>query len=42
MNKLYKEGVVERNTKTKPYSYSITDKGLARLGAKKNLPEVTA
>jgi len=42
MNKLYKEGIVERNTKTKPYSYSITDRGLARLGAKKNLPEVMA
>ena len=42
MNKLFKEGFVERNTKTKPYSYSITDKGLARLGAKKNLPEMAA
>ena len=41
MNKLYKEGFVERNTRTKPYSYSITDKGLARLGSKKSLPEVT-
>jgi predicted transcriptional regulator len=42
MNKLYKEGYVQRNTKTKPYSYSITDKGLGRLGAKKNLPEMVA
>ena len=40
MNKLFKEGLVERNTNTKPYSYSITDKGLSRLGAKKKLPKV--
>jgi len=42
MNTLYKEGYVQRNTKTKPYSYSITDKGLGRFGAKKNLPEMAA
>ena len=40
MNKLFKEGLVERNTNTKPYSYSITDKGLARLGAKKKPQKV--
>ena len=42
MNKLFKDGFVERNTKTKPYSYSITDKGLARLNQTKNLPEAIA
>jgi len=42
MNKLFKDGLVERNTKTKPYSYSITDKGLARLNQTKNLPEAVA
>lgn len=42
MNKLFKDGFVERNTKTKPYSYSITDKGLARLNQTKNLPEAVA
>ena len=42
MNKLFKDGFVERNTKTKPYSYSITDKGLTRLNQTKNLPETLA
>ncbi len=42
MNKLFKDGFVERNTKTKPYSYSITDKGLARLNQTKNLSEAVA
>ncbi len=42
MNKLYKDGYVQRNTKTKPYSYSITEKGLGKLDAKKNLPEMAA
>ena len=42
MNKLFKDGFVERNTKTKPYSYSITDKGLTRLNQTKNLPEAVA
>ena len=42
MNKLFKDGFVERNTKTKPYSYSITDKGLARLNQSKNLLEAAA
>ena len=42
MNKLFKDGFVERNTKTKPYSYSITDKGLAKLNQTKNLPEAVA
>jgi predicted transcriptional regulator len=32
MKKLYQEGLVQRNVETKPYAYSITEKGLAKLG----------
>ena len=32
MKKLFEEGLVERNTKTKPYTYSITEKGKERIG----------
>jgi len=32
MKKLYQDGYVERNTRTKPFTYSITDKGKAKLG----------
>ena len=32
MKKLFDDGLVKRNTKTKPYTYSITDKGLERIG----------
>jgi len=32
MKKLFKDGYVERNTRTKPFTYSITDKGKAKLG----------
>ena len=32
MNKIYKDGYVQRNTNSKPYTYSITDKGKAKLG----------
>ena len=42
MNRLFKEGLVERNTKTKPYSYSITDKGQVRIQKQKPLAEVPA
>ncbi len=31
MKKLFEEGLVERNTITKPYTYSITEKGLERI-----------
>jgi CTP-dependent riboflavin kinase len=33
MKKLFEEGLVERNTKTKPYTYSITDDGLKRIAS---------
>ena len=32
MKKLFKEGYTERNTSTKPYTYSITEKGKVKLG----------
>ena len=32
MKKLFQDGYVERNTRTKPYTYSITDKGKAKIG----------
>ena len=32
MKKLFREGYVESNTRPKPYAYSITDKGKAKLG----------
>jgi DNA-binding MarR family transcriptional regulator len=35
MKKLFDEGFVERNEKTKPYTYSISDKGLEKLGTAK-------
>lgn len=31
MKKLFEEGFVERNTQTKPYSYSITEKGTKKI-----------
>ena len=33
MKKLYVDGYVKRNTESKPYTYSITEKGVARLKA---------
>ncbi len=32
MKKLYQEGYVERDMRTKPFTYSITNKGKAKLG----------
>ncbi|MDH3312577.1 MAG: MarR family transcriptional regulator [Nitrosopumilus sp.] len=31
MKKLFEDGYVQRNTKSKPYSYSITEKGLLKV-----------
>ena len=42
MKKLYQEGYVQRNTKTKPYTYLITEKGRAKLGILEYLQESTA
>ena len=32
MKKLFEDGFVQRNTESKPYTYSITDKGKAKIG----------
>lgn len=40
MKKLYKDGYVERNTQTKPYTYSITNKGKAKIGIMEHLQNV--
>jgi predicted transcriptional regulator len=32
MKKLFEEGYVERDMKTKPFTYYITDKGKAKIG----------
>jgi len=31
MKKLFEDGYVERNTETKPYTYSITEKGKTKV-----------
>jgi len=36
MKKLFENGYVERNTETKPYTYSITEKGKLKVEAKTN------
>lgn len=33
MKRLFEEGLVERNTKLKPFTYKITEKGRTRLGS---------
>ena len=38
MKKLFEEGFVERNMKTKPFTYYITDKGKSKLGLVKLTP----
>ena len=38
MKKLFEDGLVERNTKTKPYTYSITDDGLKRIASIQQSP----
>ncbi len=42
MKKLYQDGYVERNTRTKPFTYSITDKGKAKLGILEYLQNTAA
>ena len=32
MKKLFEEGYVQRNTESKPYTYSITEKGIIKVG----------
>jgi len=38
MKKLFEDGFVERNTKTKPFTYSITEKGQRKAGLLKSIP----
>lgn len=38
MKKLFEEGYVERNMKTKPFTYYITDKGKTKIGMVKITP----
>ena len=40
MKKLFEEGLVQRNTESKPYTYSITEKGIARVGGVETNPTV--
>ena len=39
MKKLYEDGLVERNVNTKPYTYSITQKGHSRLDGTEQLAQ---
>ena len=36
MKRLYEDGLVERNTKSKPFTYRITDKGRSKIGNTEN------
>jgi len=38
MKKLFDDGFVERNTNTKPFTYSITEKGQRKVGLLKSIP----
>lgn len=38
MKKLFEDGLVQRNTETKPYTYSITEKGKKKIGILKVSP----
>ena len=40
MKKLFDDGYVERHTNTKPYTYSITNKGKEKLGLVESAPTV--
>ncbi len=40
MKKLFEEGFVQRNTETKPYTYSITEKGISKVGDIQSPPTI--
>jgi len=42
MKKMSDGGLVERNTNAKPYSYSITQKGLSKLSGPGSTPQTIA
>jgi len=41
MKKLFEDGYVQRNTETKPYTYSITKKGIAKIEQSESNPVLT-
>jgi hypothetical protein len=41
MKKLFEDGYVQRNTETKPYTYSITKKGIAKVEQSESSPTIT-
>jgi predicted transcriptional regulator len=38
MKKLFDDDLVQRNTETKPYTYSITEKGISKVGDSQSPP----
>jgi len=40
MKKLFEDGFVKRNTNTKPFTYSITEKGQRKVGLLKSTPTI--
>ena len=38
MKKLFRDGYVNRNTASRPYTYMITEKGQERISSKENIP----
>lgn len=40
MKKLFEDGYVQRNTNSKPYTYSITEKGKAKVGDLQSEPQI--
>jgi DNA-binding MarR family transcriptional regulator len=42
MKKLYQDGYVERNTSSKPFTYSITEKGKAKIGILEHMQNMVA
>ena len=42
MKKLYQDGYVERNTNSKPFTYSITEKGKAKIGILEHMQKMAA
>jgi CTP-dependent riboflavin kinase len=41
MKKLFEDGYVQRNTQSKPYTYSITEKGIAKVEQSESSPTIT-
>ncbi|MDH3676764.1 MAG: winged helix DNA-binding protein [Nitrosopumilus sp.] len=41
MKKLFEDGFVKRNTNSKPYTYSISEKGKEKIGVMESIPTIT-